>query len=459
MKRLILSLLFIACGLAAISQEIEGAWNGVLKLPGAELKLVFNISWSEKGYSATMDSPDQGAKGMPVTKVTYERDTLNLTIAALGVKYTGVVRADRVEGKFSQSGQTFDLGLVKGGSVVKPNRPQEPVAPFPYLCEDVTFENAKAGVTLAGTLTMPQTGGDFPVAVMISGSGSQDRNEEIMGHKPFLVIADYLTRHGIAVLRFDDRGFGKSSGNASAATTQDFADDVSAAVEYLKGHKQIDKKKIGLIGHSEGGVIAPMVASSNDDVDFIVMLAGVGIKGDELLLMQKRLIQSAMGVNSAEVEKSQNVFAQFYRLIKDSSIEPSALADSLRNNMKELSGGQISEAQLAALVGQMTSPWFVYFVRMNPEQYLSRVKCPVLAINGSRDLQVPADENLSAIESAVKRSGNKDVTVMRLEALNHLFQQCATGLPAEYGAIEQTFAPDALVVIKDWIAERCLRAR
>ncbi|MCZ8215835.1 MAG: alpha/beta hydrolase, partial [Cyclobacteriaceae bacterium] len=279
-------LLTLLVSLTTLAQGINGQWNGLLKVQGTQLRVVFNIKQTENGLSATLDSPDQGAKGIPTTASSFENGVLKIAIANLTVEYEGTLGSDNIiVGTFKQAGQTFPMNLSKE-KVEKEKivRPQEPAKPYPYYSEDVTFENKSAGISLAGTLTLPKKEGIFPVVILISGSGPQNRDEELMGHKPFLVLSDHLTKNGIAVLRYDDRGTALSKGDFKTATSADFATDVEAAMAYLKTRKEINKKKIGLIGHSEGGLIAPMVASRSKDVSFIVLLAGPGIPGDSILL-------------------------------------------------------------------------------------------------------------------------------------------------------------------------------
>lgn len=451
---LLASVLMLLLSFSLSAQDISGEWSGTLQLPMGKLRLVFHLSPKDKGYTATMDSPDQGAKGIPVTRVTFEPPVLTLEVAALQVTYKGTQEKGQIKGTFTQSGVSFPLDLTKNAKPAQVNRPQEPVAPYPYLSEEVTFENKKAGVTLAGTLTLPQTGSNFPVAVLITGSGKQNRDEELAGHKPFLVISDYLTRNGIAVLRYDDRGVGQSTGDFASATTVDFAQDAASAVEYLKTRKEINKNKIGLIGHSEGGMIASMVASASKDVNFIVLLAGIGIKGDELLLLQKSLIEERMGYNQMQVEASRQLIAGAYQIITRSTISSTALRDSVSNYFAATSKGNLPKEQLETMTNQITTPWFVYLLRFDPSIYLSQVKCPVLALNGSKDLQVPPKENLTGIKTNVESNGNKKVTTLELENLNHLFQECSTGLPTEYATIEQTCSPKMLEAVKEWIIQR-----
>ena len=289
------------------AQDIIGQWNGTLKVQGTQLRLVFNINKTDKGISATMDSPDQGAKGIPVTNTSFENSTLKIAITNSKIEYEGVLNPDNIiVGNFKQGGQIFPMNLSKEKiEREKLNRPQEPGKPYTYYSEDLTFENKKAGISLAGTLTMPAKDGIFPVVILISGSGPQNRDEELLGHKPFLILSDYLTKNGIAVLRYDDRGTALSKGDFKTATSADFATDVESAIAYLKTRKEINKKKIGLMGHSEGGLIAPMVASKSKDVAFIVLLAGTGIQGDKLLLLQQKLIGKVSGISDEDLLKSE----------------------------------------------------------------------------------------------------------------------------------------------------------
>ncbi|MFA5974433.1 MAG: alpha/beta hydrolase [Lentimicrobiaceae bacterium] len=461
MKRKILFLsLIILSILPASAQDITGQWNGILKVSGIQLRIVFNITKTDTGYISTMDSPDQGAKGIPVTSTTFENLKLNLAISSAGIEYEGEFKDSLFVGTFKQRGQSFPLDLSRDYiEKVKIVRLQEPVKPYPYYSEDVTFKNEKANIKIAGTLTLPAKEGNFPAVVLITGSGPQNRDEELLGHKPFLVISDYLTRNGIAVLRYDDRGIAQSEGDFKTATTADFATDVEAAITYLKTRKEINKKKIGLIGHSEGGIIAPMVASTSKDVSFIVLLAGTGIPGYQLLLLQQELIGRASGVSESDLQKSKEInSAAFNIVVKSTNTETlrNDLTNYLTEKLKESPDNQkpagMSETDFIKLqVDQITSPWMQYFLKYDPAPALEKVKCPVLALNGEKDLQVPPKENLTAIKAALRKGGNKNVTAIELPNLNHLFQECKTGLLAEYAQIEQTFSPVALEEVTKWI--------
>lgn len=332
-------------------------------------------------------------------------------------------------------------------------KPQEPQKPYGYAIEQVDFINKEAGISLSGTLTYPKKGKNLPAVVLISGSGPQDRNSEVFGHKPFWVIAHYLSNNGFAVLRFDDRGVGKSTGKFVNATTFDFATDVEAAVSFLSKHKAVNAQKIGLIGHSEGGVVAPIVASTNKDLAFLVLLAGSGIRGDSLLLLQKMLIELKMGVSPENVAASQQIFSDAYKIITAGNVADTALNPTLFQYFKKEFGTVLPDAQIAEIAKQLSSKWFVSFVRLNPVDFLVKVKCPVLILNGSEDLQVPAQENVTAIETALKMGGNDRVTSQILSGLNHLFQKCNTCQINEYGTLSETFNQNVLNIMGTWLQQ------
>ncbi|MDD3080525.1 MAG: alpha/beta fold hydrolase [Paludibacter sp.] len=464
MKKLLFVFLLLQGVFLTNAQNITGDWNGVLSVQGMNLRLVFHVKQENQVFSATMDSPDQGAKDIPMSSVTYTDDTLTIEYQAVGIVYTArLIEPDKLSGEFKQGGLKLPLEMTHEAVPVPESKPkaQDPVKPYPYNSEDVTFENKQAGTTLAGTFTFPKTEGTFKTVVLITGSGPQNRDEELLGHKPFLVLSDYLTRHGIAVLRFDDRGCFKSSGNFQTATTPDFATDVEAAVAYLQTRKEVDKKKIGLIGHSEGGLIAPMVAAHNKNIGFIVLMAGPGIKGSDIILLQQELVGKANGVNQDDLEAAHAMNQHIFDMI-----DKNQNTDSLKNDIKKYILDEIAkhpelmkqegtsmnmEELVDAQMKQITSPWFLYFLKYNPVPVLEKVKCPVLAINGSKDLQVPAQVNLKAIEDALTKAHNKNFVIKEMSGLNHLFQECKTGSPNEYAGIEQTISPSALTTIADWI--------
>jgi alpha-beta hydrolase superfamily lysophospholipase len=342
-------------------------------------------------------------------------------------------------------------------------RPQEPQKPYPYYSEDVKFRNEEAGIYLSGTLTLPERNGNYPVIILITGSGAQNRDEEIFSHKPFLVIADHLTKNGIAVLRFDDRGTGLSTGNFKTATSLDFSHDVESAVTYLKTRKEINIKQIGLAGHSEGGLIAPMVASRSRDISFMILLAAPAIRLDSALLIQDELIARVLGVSETEIETIKKRNAAIYALVKQSTDLTTLKADlgklakeqNILDAPPQLMPPKMTKEQfISAQLGNFSSPWFRYVMQYDPAKTLRKVKCPVLAINGSKDLQVSPKENLNAINVILKTAGNDKVTVKELSDLNHLFQESETGSPLDYRTIEQTFSPVALNLMSDWIKKQ-----
>ncbi len=430
--------------------DIDGDWMGTLDAGMARLRLVLHVFNTEDGLMATLDSPDQNANGIPVTTVTRNGSALKLEVKGIGGAYEGTIDKELTTftGTWKQAGNSFPLVLkrVKDKAELQRRRPQNPVKPYPYREEEVAYDNEVQQVHLAATLTLPQGSGPFPAVVLITGSGPQDRDETILGHKPFLVLADYLTRHGIAVLRADDRGTGESTGNFHAATTADFATDTEAGVAYLKTRHEIDSHKIGLVGHSEGGVIAPMVAARNPDVAFIVMMAGIGVNGGNILVEQAQLLSETSGKSKEEAAKIAERQRSIVELVKH---EPDNAV--LEKKLREQFQGQVPEAQLGARIQIVTSPWFRYFIAYDPAATLRKVHCPVLAINGEKDLQVPAKENLDAIRTALAEAGNKNVEVDELPGLNHLFQTAKTGALSEYAEIEETISPVALDKISSWI--------
>jgi pimeloyl-ACP methyl ester carboxylesterase len=441
-------------------KSITGSWIGKIPAGGVSLRVIFNLTLAGKdSLAATMDSPDQGVKGIKVGPVIFDGKGLNIKAPLLLGEYKGTLKSDTLlEGTWKQAGKTFDLNLTRLAGVFSLNRPQEPKPPFPYTSEDVTFRNDKFNINLAGTLTIPGGKGPFPAVIMITGSGAQNRDEELMGHKPFWVIADYLSRNGIAVLRYDDRGVGKSQGIYSTATTADLATDADAAFTFLKSHSLIDPKKIGLAGHSEGGIIAPIVASGNKEISFIVSIAGPGVGGEEILHRQNYDIGMASGGSEKDVQTGISTNTKLFEVIKkekdNKKAEEKMKAVFMKIIVKEkLSPDDSTKAmnQLQSQFATLTGSWFRYFLTLDPSAYWKKVKCPVLILNGEKDLQVAADINPPAIEKALKAGKNNSYTTHVMPGLNHLFQHTSTGLPSEYGNIEETFSSEVLKIISDWI--------
>ena len=433
--------------------DIDGAWMGTLETGAMKLRIIFHILNTEDGLTATLDSPDQNMKALPATSVKRDGTALKIETKSIAGAFEGKISADlsSIDGTWTQMGNAMPLLLkrVKDQAELERKHPQNPVKPYPYREEEVSYDNKVQNVTLAATLTIPQGKGPFPGVVLITGSGPQDRDESLLGHKPFLILSDYLTRHGIAVLRADDRGTGKSTGVFSTATTADFATDTEAGIAYLKTRVEIDPHKLGLIGHSEGGVIAPMVAARNSDVAFIVMMAGTGVPGDEILVAQGAAIQIASGKSSDEAAKGATKEREILTLIETEKDET-----KLEQELKEKMKGDVPDAMIGAQIKQVTTPWFRYFLTLDPAVALRKVSCPVLAINGEKDTQVPPKQNLPAIRKALEQGGNKNFEVDELPALNHLFQTAKTGAPSEYAEIEETMSPVALEKMSTWILKQ-----
>lgn len=443
---LLITLLFSFTSFA----QIEGTWNGNIEIPNQKLPFVIHISKANNQWKVMGESPMQTDEKFPLEKITFQNDTLKISDSKLGMNYTGVLKNPKyIEGKFSQGGMSFPLNLEKGE--FKRNRPQEPQPPFSYKVEDVTFENKEAKIKLAGTLTMPNGKGKFPVIVLVTGSGAQDRNEEILGHKSFLVIADYLTKNGYAVLRYDDRGVAASEGDFESATTYDFANDAKSAVDYLKNIKEIDSKKIGILGHSEGGMIAQMIAAERKDLPFIISLAGPGISIDELMLVQKYEIEKASGLSNEVLEANQKLFRKIYEIIKKNPSNDIASQEIKSLLKSDPTYKELSEEQINELASVTESNWFATFIRYNPENNLAKIKSKALILNGEKDVQVTAKENLEGWRKGL--SHNKKATIKSYPNLNHLFQSAKTGMPNEYGEIETTIEPVVLEDIIKWLNE------
>ncbi|MEN6334010.1 MAG: alpha/beta fold hydrolase [Phycisphaerales bacterium] len=428
------------------SRSFEGSWFGTLRAsPTVSLRVAFGIDAGPDGsLTGTFGSLDQGPTPTPFSRVSQADDRITIEVAAIRARYEGTMNADGAEivGRWTQGGGSWDLTVKRG-------RPQEPKRPYPYLDEEVTYANAADGVTLAGTLTLPPTGKPFPAVILISGSGPEDRDETVYWHRPFLILADWLTRRGIAVLRVDDRGVGGSTGSTSQATSTDFARDVLAGAQYLRTRNEIDPNRIGLIGHSEGGIVAPMAAVDSNDVAFIVLMAGPGVTGEQILMEQLVDLLKAAGASQRVIDVAVQEQRRVLDVVKNEA-DPNVADARLRAIIAEYSPS-LSKQQVDAQVQQVTSPWYRFFVTYDPRETLRKVRCPVLAVNGSLDLQVSARTNLPAIEQALRDGGNPDFAVQELPGLNHLFQTARTGGADEYARIEETMAPSALETIAAWV--------
>lgn len=455
---------FTISTVSVFSQDISGDWSGEAKRGDKLINFIFKIEQENATYATTMDVPTFRVSGIKPTATTFANGNLTIDGSNIGMSYVGTFNHEtqQFEGTYKEGGLELALNLKKGAvKIVDAKRPQEPVKPYPYHEEEVVFENTEANISLAGTLTLPNKNGKFPVAILISGSGPQDRDESYMGHKPFLVLSDHLTRQGIGVLRFDDRGFGASTGDFGSATTEDFSKDVLSAIAYLKTRKDVDIKNIGLIGHSEGGIIAPLAANNSEDVAFMVLLASTGISGAELSVMQSKTLRQFPVKDEVAFEKNTRKAIAIVTSDKsESEIEQELTAhynDFLRPiltslNVPEEKINLFIESELKTSL----KPWSRYFLQYNPADEIEKLQMPVLSLNGSKDSQVHAKVNQEGIRKALNKGGNKDFKIVELDNLNHFFQECETGRIDEYRKIDQTFSPIALEEISNWIIKRVI---
>ncbi len=457
MNKTILLLTLLITSATIYSQDISGSWIGNLKVQGASLRVVFNIEENDSIFTSSMDSPDQGAFGLPTNRTSFIDNKLEIVATGMGIFYRGILEGDSIKGSFNQGGIPFPLTLKKVSEPVI-NRPQTPIEPLPYISEEITIINKKEDISLSATLTLPDSTSIFPAVVLIAGSGPNDRDETIFGHKPFFVISDYLTRNGYAVIRYDKRGVGKSTGNFSQATIKDFVNDAKNIVEYLTNRKEIDSSNIGLLGHSEGGIVAPMVAAETKQVKFLVLMAAPGTNGIEITLDQNENSMRHQGFEPETIEKIQITNKELFESLFEwtgSDNDRTALRDKLSNLWEQLpllAKLKIEkEPYLRAQFNGLISPGYRSFLTTNPENYLRNISCPVFAINGDNDMQVPAKKNLEAIKRLVEKGGNYKVETKIYPKLNHLLQESITGHPNEYQNIEETFSPQVLSDITNWL--------
>ncbi len=446
---------------SSASKRLQGSWLGKVDLNSRLLRVVFNFRPSGDTLLVTLDSPDQATKDLPVKRAWMIGDSVFIDAAFVHGQYSGLMlKGDTaMEGLWTQGSFSTELAFKKLAGAFLLRRPQEPRGPFPYKSEDLVFTNKQAGVELAGTLTIPEGQGPFPAVILVTGSGPQNRNEELFNHKPFWVIADFLTRNGIAVLRYDDRGTYKSKGNFKTATTFDFADDAEAGFNYLLSRSEIDHDKVGIAGHSEGGMIAPVIAARNNKVRFIILLAGPGLPGRMVITRQSSLISRSFGMSEGKIDTANAINDKIYDIVEaepDSLIAAQKIRQVLIESVVQASDLTKEDKDKAIknidqTIRVVDRKWFRTFLMFDPAIYLSKVQCPVLAIAGSLDIQVSPDENLNAILDVMEKTGNKFYQIKKLPELNHLFQHAKTGLPAEYNHIEETFAPEALQIILDWL--------
>jgi pimeloyl-ACP methyl ester carboxylesterase len=451
-------LLLISSGIFA-QEPIVGSWEGTLHIQNKALRIRFRIEASDSLYHSRMDSPDQGAFDLPTTRTSFRDNKLEIIASGLGLFYRGTLLQDTIEGTLNQGGMPLPLNLYRFVKTA-PDRPQTPQEPFPYAAEELLIPAGDGDRVLGATLTLPAGKGPFPAVMLIAGSGPNDRDETVFGHKPFLVIADHLTRQGFAVLRYDKRGVGKSTGNFSTATIEDFANDARAVVNYLKQQEEIDPDRIGLLGHSEGGLVSAMLAAGNRDIAFAVLMAAPGTTGMEIVLDQNQISLTHQGVEPETIEELQKLNRETFGMLlewKGTEEDRTALRDQLSrfwNKLPLLVRMKVEkEAFLRSQFNAMTMPGYLSFLRADPSLYLKEVTCPLLALNGEKDTQVPAVKNIRAITSALEIAGNKNVETRIYPGLNHLFQECITGLTDEYAKSEQTLAPVMLNEVGEWLKE------
>ena len=430
MKKLILFSLIslFSIGIKAQDSGLKGAWTGKLNVYGNELTLVFHFN----GEDCTLDSPDQGVKGVPA-KLERTVTGIKVAVPSINASYEGVNMGESIMGTFKQHGQSFPLTIKPG--LLKRNRPQTPAMPYPYQTQEVSFNNGDA--ILKGTLVIPENASrQTPVLLMVTGSGLQNRDEEIFEHKPFAVIADALARAGIATLRYDDRGFGESTGDVVNCTTEDLKNDAFAGVQLLRSRFD----KVGVIGHSEGGTIALMLAAEKK-VDFIVSLAGMAVSGKETLLWQNRLALAAANIPSETID----VYCKALDEVFDACISGTAMPSTTQYNLPT------SLAQnLTVVTKQLQTPYMKQFLTLDSRPLLGNITCPVLALNGTKDTQVEPESNLGALRSGLQKNAKNKLEA--IEGVNHLFQHCKTGMATEYGNIEETIAPEVLEKMVYWLS-------
>ena len=439
------------------TERFVGTWKGVLELPGSVLRLALDITRSGDAVGGSLTSLDQSNTKIPVALIV-RNDSLVADMPSIVASFAVALQSDTLRGLFTQNGTTGRITLAHLSHTivaVVARRPQEAVGVIPYDTADVSFPSV-SGVVLAGTLTTPRGTGPWPAVVLVSGSGPQDRDERVMGHRPFFVLADYLTRRGIAVLRYDDRGTGRSTGDFAAGTTADFADDAGAAVRFLGGRLEVDRQRIGVVGHSEGGLIAPMLAARSSNVAFVVLMAAPGVRGDSLLVLQNQALLRTSGVPPVEAEPLGRLTSRLLHAVSSSHDSLDARS-RLLDIEDQYVAAQLPDRQepmrrtLTGRNGQLLTPWMRYYLAYDPSAVLARVTVPVLAVNGTLDVQVICRPNLDAISTALRAAGNTDFEAVALSGLNHLFQTAETGAVSEYSLIEETMSPTALQRVGDWI--------
>ncbi len=468
MRYLLFCCLTLLFSHASLAQGVEGDWYGLITVNDVDLSVVFHIKKDkEKGeYVTTVDSPDQSVFDIPTDETTISDNVVKFSAKSMFLSFKGEYskRNDAITGSLMQGFNSKQIRLTRTPQEKKiVKRKQEP-NDIPYISEEIKVKNRKDEIILAGTLTMPEDKEFSHAVILISGSGPQDRNSDmgIMNHRPFLVWADYLTRNGIAVIRYDERGVGGSTGDYSKVTSVGLSNDSEAIFEYVKSREDFKGVKVGFVGHSEGGMIAPMIAARNPEVDFVVLLAGPGVAVSELMLNQKYNFSKVGGLSDEDIEYDQMASKKVYAYIKAHPEQNedefySGLSEIVKENVSDyppsILGARTKEQMVDFELGVYTSPWFRYFIAYDPFLNLAQTECPLFALNGTLDLQVDNDMNLDGIKLAMEKGKNENYKLKSYEALNHLMQKAKTGAMAEYGQIEETVNEEVLTDVKDWILE------
>ncbi|WP_215223677.1 alpha/beta hydrolase family protein [Echinicola shivajiensis] len=458
---LVFSISFLAL-LSVQAQELQGSWKGELSIMARKLPIVFHFEQEAGEWKGSMDSPSQGAKGLAADKVLHAATMVSVELEKFKITYEGVLMNDTIKGTFTQSGVEIPLDLIRMAEeeLLGAPKPQEPIEPFEYDVIETSFQNLKAGIKLKGTITKPKGMGPFPAVVLVSGSGEQNRNGEIFGHKPFLVIADYLTKNGIAVLRYDERGVGESEGDFAEANSFDFEKDAEVALNHLKKFPFVNQLKSGVIGHSEGGMIAWIMAAETKGMGFAVSLAGPTVPISELMMQQSQDVLESYGASEDLIEEQRKINEVLYKVFEeteDFNDLKGNLTVALRTHLQEvnkldsLSQEQIQELEDA--YSQMISPWYFNFMKFDPQPYIGQTKIPVLAIFAEKDIQVNGGINYQSLEEIKKNEGMDNISIKLYPGLNHLFQTAETGAIDEYAQIEETFNEEVLADIVAWINE------
>lgn len=459
MRSLIPFLLFIIMSTNTLSQNRElpekAYWMGKIKLGMQEIRVGFELNRKEGKPVLTTDSPDQEVYGMSADIEKWDGDSVVFFVPASNARFRGKIADDlSLKGRAKQGEIEYDLELKLSEKPKRKSRPQDPKPPYPYDIEEVSFMNEKEKITLKGTLTVPQGKKRFGAVVLVSGSGPQNRDSELLNHRPFHVIADYLTRRGIAVLRYDERGVGESEGDFSSALTTDFAADAASAVRFLQSHPRINPKNIGVIGHSEGGIVAPLVAEEIKDLRLAVLLGGPAEPGKKILADQQYAISKKSGLSGESLEETKVFQQKIISIAVSDKPEEERVKETVEALMSEQG---MDEKTAKAQANVMNSAWMTFFLKNDPAESLKRLKCPTLALYGGLDLQVLAETNAPKMKKYLEEAPVKDFEVRVIEDMNHLFQECKIGTPIEYRILEETFSPKVLEIMGDWIDKRINR--